>query len=238
MILLYIWHAAPERYLTASISVANVLPVLVPSLGKCINPESLLARVDGVLITGSRSNVHPSLYGQKPDKKHQPFDTRRDATTLPLIRRTIEAGVPLFAICRGIQEMNVARGGSLLAELQEREGALDHRGQGITLDEQFALRHNVTIQPGRLLASILNKTVVPVNSAHRQGIDRLGQGLQVEAVAPDGNIEAVSVADAQTFALGVQWHPEYWVENDITSRQIFEAFGEAVHKHAHNRQGR
>jgi putative glutamine amidotransferase len=229
----YSWHAAPAQYLEAAIAGAGVFPLLVPSLGDRLDLDQLLASVDGVMVTGSKSNVHPSLYGGDPSEANGPYDPDRDATTLPLIRKAIDRGVPLLAICRGIQELNVALGGTLAAELQEREGSLDHRAPvSGDQDERFAIRQNVSIAPGSCLAGVFGAGDIKVNSVHRQGIDRLGSRLQVEAVAEDGTVEAVSVRDARAFAVGVQWHPEYWVHSDGNSARIFRAFGDAVRAHA------
>lgn len=225
----YTWHAAPQQYLEAAIVGADVSPVLVPSFGDRFDLDTLLDRVDGVIITGSKSNVHPSLYGGEATEANGPYDHARDATTLPLIRKAIARGIPLLAICRGIQELNVALGGTLATEIQEREGAMDHRAPtSDNQDERFAIRQAVTIAPGSCLADIFGAGDIQVNSVHRQAIDRLGSRLQVEAVAPDGTVEAVSVRDARSFAVGVQWHPEYWVKSDGNSLKIFRAFGEAA----------
>jgi putative glutamine amidotransferase len=229
----YTWHAAPNQYLEAAITGSGVFPVLVPSFGDRLDLDQLLMSVDGVMITGSKSNVHPSLYGGDASEANGPYDPDRDATTLPLIRKAIEHGVPLLAICRGIQEMNVALGGTLATEIQEREGALDHRAPVSTdQDERFSIRQTVALQPGSCLAGIFGAGDVMVNSVHRQGIDRLGSKLEVEAVAEDGTVEAVSVKGARAFAVGVQWHPEYWVKTDSVSARIFSAFGDAVRAHA------
>ncbi|WP_312796653.1 gamma-glutamyl-gamma-aminobutyrate hydrolase family protein [Tianweitania sp.] len=229
----YTWHATPHQYLEAAVSVAGVMPVLVPSFGERVDIDGLLDRVDGVMITGSKSNVHPSLYGQEATEANGPYDPDRDATSLPLIRRAIERGIPLLAICRGIQEMNVAMGGSLAAEIQEREGAMDHRApEEATQDERFAIHQPVTIKPGSCLAGVFGAGDITINSVHRQAVDRLGDRLQVEAVAPDGTVEAVSVKDAKAFAVGVQWHPEYWAASDEASGQLFRAFGDAVRAYA------
>lgn len=234
----YTWHAAPKQYIEAAMDGAGVLPLLVPSLGARIDFDWLLASVDGVMVTGSKSNVHPALYGGEATEANGPYDHDRDATTLPLIRKAIEAGVPLLAICRGIQELNVALGGTLAAELQEREGSMDHRAPASDQqDERFAIRHPVSIRPGTCLAGVFGAGEIDVNSVHRQGIDRLGARLQVEAVAEDGTVEAVSVRDARAFAVGVQWHPEYWVRTDDASARIFRAFGDAVRSHAATRIG-
>ena len=234
----YTWHATPRPYLDAAIAGAGVLPLLLPSFGERIDLESLLDGVDGVIVTGSKSNVYPPLYGEEATEANGPYDHDRDATTLPLIRRAVARGVPLLAICRGIQEMNVALGGTLATEIQERPGALDHRGPtDADLDGRFAIRQSVRIEPGSCLAGVFGAGEIRVNSVHRQGIDRLGETLQVEAVAEDGTVEAVSVRGSKGFAVGVQWHPEYWVDTDTASGQIFRAFGDAVRTHAAARQG-
>ena len=232
----YTWHAAPRQYLDAAIAGAGVFPLLVPSFGDRLDLDELLSKVDGVMMTGSKSNVHPSHYGQEATEANGPYDPDRDATTLPLIRKAIERGIPLLAICRGIQEMNVALGGSLATEIQEREGSLDHRAPvSDQQDERFAIRQAVTIKPGSCLAGVFGAGDIQVNSVHRQAVDRLGPNLQVEAVAEDGTVEAVSVRNSRAFAVGVQWHPEYWVHSDSTSRKVFEAFGDAVRAHAQGR---
>jgi putative glutamine amidotransferase len=229
----YTWHATPQQYLEAALTGAGVFPVLVPSFGDRLDLDRLLSSVDGVMVTGSKSNVHPSLYGGDATEANGPYDPARDATTLPLIRKAIERGVPLLAICRGIQELNVALGGTLAAELQERDGALDHRAPvSDNQDERFAIRQSVSIKPGSCLAGVFGAGDIMVNSVHRQGVDRLGSRLQVEAVAEDGTVEAVSVKDSRAFAVGVQWHPEYWVGSDGNSVKIFRAFGDAVRAHA------
>ena len=233
----YTWHAVPQQYLEAAISGAGVLPLLVPSFGDRLDFDELLSSVDGVVLTGSKSNVEPRLYGEEVTESNGPYDSARDSTTMPLIRRAIERGVPLLAICRGIQEMNVALGGSLATEIQEREGAMDHRAPLSDIqDERFAIRQAVTIKPGSCLAGMFGACDIQVNSVHRQAVDRLGSKLQVEAVAPDGTVEAVSVRDSLAFAVGVQWHPEYWVGSDDVSQRIFKVFGDAVRTHAIARQ--
>lgn len=234
----YTWHAAPNQYLEAAISVAGVLPVLVPSFGERLDLEQLLTSVDGVMLTGSKSNVHPSYYGGDDNEANGPYDRDRDATTLPMIRKAIDAGVPLLAICRGIQELNVALGGTLATEVQDMEGRMDHRApQSDSQDERFAIRQSVRIAPGSCLAGVFGAGDVMVNSVHRQAVDRLGPRLRVEAVAEDGTVEAVSVKDARAFAVGVQWHPEYWAASDDASARVFRAFGQAVRMHEAQRSG-
>lgn len=229
----YDWHAAPSTYIEAVIGRAGALPLVLPALGERIDFDAVLDRVDGVVMTGSRSNVHPSLYGVEATEAMGPFDPARDATTLPLIRAAIRRGVPLLCICRGLQELNVALGGSLISEVQEQDGRMDHRAPETDLqDARFAIRHPVRIVAGGCLGRIVGGDKADVNSLHRQAIDHLAPGLQVEATADDGVIEAVSVAGAKGWTLGVQWHPEYWAGSDGPSQRIFEAFGAAVRAYA------
>ncbi|MGY8669154.1 gamma-glutamyl-gamma-aminobutyrate hydrolase family protein [Bradyrhizobium sp. UFLA05-109] len=232
----YLWHAAPQQYLEAAIAGAGVFPLIVPSFGGRLDLNRLFAAVDGVMITGSGSNVHPSLYGGKSSEANGPYDSARDSTTLPLIRKAIEGRVPLLAICRGLQEMNIAFGGTLVTEIQERPGALDHRAPPAgNRDEAFAMRQSVTVKPESCLFGVLGTGRINVNSLHRQAIGRLATQLDIEAVADDGTVEAVSVRNARGFAIGVQWHPEYWVKSDEPSARIFCAFGDAVRAHAATR---
>ncbi|ESR24805.1 glutamine amidotransferase [Lutibaculum baratangense AMV1] len=225
----YRWHVAATPYVDAVARVAGTVPFIVPALGEALEVEAVLDRVDGVMLTGSKSNVHPAHYGVEPTERHGPFDEDRDATTLPLIRSAIDRGLPLLAICRGMQELNVALGGSIATEIQEIAGRDDHRAPDLpTQDERFALRHEVRAVPGGILAGIVGVEPFRVNSLHRQAIDRLAEGLAVEATAEDGTIEAVSVEGARSFALGVQWHPEYWAGSEPMSQRIFRAYGAAL----------
>jgi putative glutamine amidotransferase len=228
----YDWHCSPNTYLDAAIHVAGVVPLLVPAFRNDVDFDAVLDAVNGVMVTGSKTNVHPSLYGVAPTSAHEPFDEARDATSIPLLRRALERGVPVLAICRGIQELNVALGGTIATEIQELEGRMDHRA--VVSDnqaERFKIHQKVSVKEGSCLASILGAGDVKVNSVHRQAIDRLAANLAVEATAPDGTIEAVSVTGAKAFAVGVQWHPEYWAKSDAPSRKILSAFGDAVRQH-------
>ena len=225
----YRWHAAAEPYLKAVISGIGGIPLIVPAFGESIDLDALLDRVDGVLLPGSRSNVHPARYGEAASAEAEPYDPRRDATTLPLINAVIARGVPLFAICRGMQELNVALGGTLIPEVQRLEGRHDHRAPpGDDQDVRFAIRQDVAIVGGGALEKVLGPGTMQVNSLHRQAIGRLAARLAIEATAPDGTIEAVRVVDATGFAVGVQWHPEYWVESDKPSAKLFAAFARAI----------
>lgn len=224
-------------YLAAVLEGADALPVQLPAMAG-LDPVPYLDAADGVLLTGSRSNVHPAAYGGRADAEAEPFDTVRDSIDIPLVRAALERGVPLLAICRGFQELNVALGGTLHVAVHALPGRMDHRfpPDAPTLDEKFRLAHEVAVEPGGRLASIVRAERFRVNSLHRQGIDRLAEGLVVEARADDGTIEAARVDEAPAFALGVQWHPEYWFRSDPPSRAILAAFGRAVrHRRARRR---
>ena len=234
----YSWHAVPAQYLDAARDAAGVAPIVVPAHGDG-GVDAILDAVHGLLVTGSRTNVHPALYGAEPSPAHEPYDDARDATTLPLIRAALDRGLPVLAICRGIQELNVALGGTLATEIQDMDGRDDHRmTPSENPDERFAIKHPVQVAPDGRLADVLGGDV-RVNSLHRQAIDRLAPALAIEARAPDGTIEAVSVKGAKAFAVGVQWHPEYWARHaaatpDRASFDLFAAFGNAVRAHARN----
>lgn len=228
----YVWNGAPVQYLEAASKVADVAPLIVPSLGRDADIQSILAVVDGVLITGAKSNVNPARYGEAATTDHEPFDFARDETSFFLIHAAIRLGLPLLAICRGIQELNVALGGTLSPALQKIPGKLDHRANDKSdSDKKFAIRQPVHVSENTSLAEIVGTGEIMVNSVHQQGINKLAPRLVAEAIAADGTIEAVSVKDAKDFSLGVQWHPEYWATSDIPSNKIFKAFGKAVHHH-------
>jgi len=228
----YAWHGAVDTYLKA-IAFVGAAPLLLPSLGETLDLPAILARVDGVLLTGARSNVHPSRYGETPSERYEPYDLDRDATTLKLIPLAIEHGVPLLAICRGFQELNVALGGTLITEAQERPGSLDHRAPvGLPNDERFKLAHEIDLETDSQLAKLVGAQCIHVNSVHRQAIGKLSPKLAVEGHAPDGTVEAVRVKGATAFAIGVQWHPEYWAATDPASGAIFRAFADAARKRA------
>jgi len=230
------WHATQAQYVDAAAKAAGLTPLLVPNLAADLDVDAILDAVDGVLLTGSRSNVDPALYGVAPSEADGPYDRERDATAMPLLRRALERGIPLFAICRGMQELNVATGGTLLTEIQERPEALDHRAPDLPdRSERFGLRQMVELRAGSQIAEILDDERAVVNSLHRQAIGVQGKRIVADAVAEDGIIEAVSVADATDFALGVQWHPEFWAGSDPASSRLFAAFGDAVRSHAARR---
>lgn len=225
----HLFHACGEKYLAAVAVAAEAMPLVIPALGDVADIPSLVGQLDGLLLTGSPSNVEPHHYAGPASAPGTAHDPHRDATTLPLIREAIRAGLPLLAICRGIQELNVALGGTLHQRVQELPGKMDHRSpKDRSRDEQYGPRHPVRLAPGGLLARLAGADELVVNSLHAQAIDRLAECLLVEAVSPDGLIEAVRVKDAAAFAVGVQWHPEWRVMENPFSRALFAQFGEAA----------
>lgn len=216
------FHHTPARYADAVLSGVGGLPILVPPLGEAM--LGVLDHIDGLLLPGSPSNVHPSYYDGGDSETPDRHDPLRDATTLPLIRSAIDRGVPMLAICRGIQELNVALGGSLIQRVHARPGRLDHRGEGPEV-QRYGVAHPVVVQG--LLARIVGAAWIEVNSVHGQALDRLASGLVVEATAPDGTIEAVAMPSAPGWLLGVQWHPEWGFADNPDSLAIFRAFGDA-----------
>ena len=220
-------HAASDTYIRATDQLVGGVPVLVPANGAA-DIETLLSRLDGIILTGSRSNVQPALYGGPPHAEGTPEDAKRDAVTLPLIRAAVAIGLPVLAICRGLQEFNVAMGGSLHQRLQDMPDRIDHTSvMSANRRVPTGTAHSIRLTPGCWLHRLAGSTDIPVNSLHNQGIDRLAPGLVADGVAPDGTIEAVHAISAG-FAVGVQWHPEYDWDRDSVSRRIFELFGQAV----------
>jgi len=231
------FHVVGDKYIGAVADAAEGLPVLLPALGSQWNFKELVAKLDGLLITGSPSNVAVHHYGGVPDRPDSPQDPARDATTLPLIRAALEAGLPLFCICRGFQELNVALGGTLHTHVHNVVGRVDHRSPNGPYDSRYLPRHAVQLTPNGVFAQILGTEEIEVNSLHWQGIDRLAAGLTAEGTAPDGTIEAVRVTGARNFSLGIQWHPEYRAMENPDSLALFQAFGKAARAHARSKQG-
>jgi putative glutamine amidotransferase len=226
------FHVVGEKYISAVAASSGGLPLLIPALGAGIDGSELVGRLDGLFLTGSRSNVEPRHYDGSPSQPGTAHDAQRDATTLPLIRAAVAAGLPILAVCRGIQELNVALGGTLHQLVHEVPGRRDHRAPQGTVDEKYAhAAHPVDLTSGGYFASLAGTSQLMVNSLHGQGIDRLAPGLVVEAVAPDGQIEAVRAAAAR-FVVGVQWHPEFRVADNAFSIALFAAFGAACRARA------
>ena len=236
------FHAVGEKYINAIFHGSNCLPVLLPAFGGGedlkplngdIDPRRLLSGFDAIFLPGSTSNVDPAIYGQDLVFAPEYLDKQRDATTFDLIRTAITEAVPLFAICRGLQELNVAYGGTLHQKVHEVPGLMDHReDQTLPRAQQYDPAHPVSLVEGGLLAGLAGCDTLEVNSLHGQGIAELGDGLTVEATSPDGLIEGIRVSDAPGLALAVQWHAEWRYWEDPLSAALFRAFGDAARERA------
>ena len=228
-----------ERNMRAVAEVAGALPLMFAGCPEITDVSALLDVVDGIVLTGARANVHPTRFNIAPDAKHEPYDIPRDEVALALSEACVVRGIPLFGICRGLQEMNVAFGGSLHPEIREIPGRMNHRMPRLDNGEihpdpkvVFADRHEVTLAPGGAFAKILGCDKIRVNSLHGQGILQPGKRVVIEGIAEDGTIEAIRIADAPGFALGVQWHAEYDPQKNPINRKLFQAFGAALNARA------
>ncbi|ETR76704.1 glutamine amidotransferase [Afipia sp. P52-10] len=228
-------QAVGERNLRAVAEVAGAMPLMFASVPDVTDIGALLDAVDGILLTGARANVHPTRFGVEPDPKHEPYDSARDDVALALAEACVARGIPIFGICRGLQELNVAFGGSLHPEIRELPGRMNHRMPRLETGEVhpdpavvFADRHDVALVPGGVFAKLFGCETIRVNSLHGQGILKPGERVVVEGVAEDSTIEAIRIADAPGFALGVQWHAEYDPQRNPINRALFQAFGEAL----------
>ena len=227
--------AVGEKYVRAVVDGAGCLPLLVPTLDPVLPLREVLAGLDGLLLTGAVSNIEPHHYSDESSYEGNLLDPRRDATNLPLIPLAIEIGVPVLAICRGFQEVNVAFGGTLYQKVHEQPGFMDHReNKDDPLDVQYGPAHDIALVPGGVLAGLAGDTRATVNSLHGQGVRRLGEGLVVEAQAPDGLVEAFR-HDGPAFMLAVQWHPEWKVRENAFYLATFRAFGDACRARAARR---
>jgi putative glutamine amidotransferase len=233
------YHAAQHKYVDAIVLGADCAPMILPSLGASLDLETMLDLCDGIMLTGSASNVHPSYYSEDVLDPSLPQDPARDQTTLPLIRAAVERGIPIIAICRGFQEMNVALGGSLHQAVQAVPGKFDHReNPELGMDEQYGDAHKVQLVEGGMLHGILGASEIPVNSLHGQGVNEMASGLVVEATAEDGLVEAFTVGHAPGFTLAVQWHPEWRIIHNPNSMKMFGAFGNACRAYQAAKQER
>lgn len=224
MIGLHPYHCIGDKYIRGITDAMNAVPILMPAIGDMTLLENYLSNVDGILLTGSPSNIEPHHYQGAPaeDPEHDPD---RDATTLPLVTMAIEANIPILGICRGFQEINVALGGTLLQKVQETDGMMDHReDKQQSVEIQYGPAHPVNLEPGGLLHQIVGSDTLKVNSIHQQGIEKLANGLNVEARAPDGLVEAFRLDDPERFVLAVQFHPEWKVMENPAYQGIFTAF--------------
>ncbi len=232
------FHMAGEKYLSAVVDGASACPVILPSLAEGFDVVDILDRLDGLLLTGSPSNVEPHHYLGEPSRPGTWHDPERDVTALALIPAAIQAGMPLFAVCRGFQEVNVAFGGKLYQHVHEVPGLRIHKeNPDDALDVQYAPVHPVELAEHGLLRQITGQRKIQVNSLHSQGVEVLGEGLIAEAQAEDGLVEAFRVKGAPGFTLAVQWHPEWRVSESPESMAIFKAFGDACRAYRDREQG-
>lgn len=230
-------QASGERNIAAVAQAAGGLPLIIPGMPDHLALQEILGAIDGLFLTGGRPNVHPSCYGCEPSPAHEPYDEGRDRVTLPLIRAAIEIGMPVFGVCRGIQEINVALGGTLHPEIRDLPGKMNHRMPPGETDPEvvFRKRHKVTLKAGGWFARTIGESEIVTNSLHGQACVTTGEGVEVEGVSEDGVIEAISVPGARGLVIGVQWHAEYDAHFDPVSRALFGAFGEAARNWRTNR---
>jgi len=227
-----------ERPLRAIVEAAGAMPLIFAGSPEITEVGALLDVVDGILLTGARANVHPRHFGADEDPAYEPYDEPRDALALKLIAAAVARGVPLFGICRGFQEMNVAFGGTLHPEIRELPGRMNHRALRLANGEInpdpkviYAERHEVRLTPGGVFAKLLGADTIRVNSLHGQGILKPGTRVIIEGVAEDDTVEAIRIDGAAGFALGVQWHAEHVAGRNPVNRKLFEAFGAALRKY-------
>ena len=231
------FHMVGEKYLHALAEGSNALPFIIPALGDSLEIDAILEHVDGLLFTGSPSNVEPHHYSGEPSETGTRHDPNRDALTLPLAKRAFEKGVPVLALCRGHQELNVVLGGTLHQKVHEVTGLNNHREDpDDPVDVQYGPSHAVNLVEGGMLHGLAGTTTVMVNSLHSQGVAKLANGVSVEAVSDDGLIEAFVVDSVPGFALSIQWHPEWQFAQNEFSIAIFRAFGDACSQYAAKKQ--
>ena len=227
------FHMVGEKYITALKDASGGLPWMVPASGDDDMLDDLLERIDGLFLTGSISDIEPHHYQGEPSRPGTLHDPERDATVFPLARKALDAGIPVFAVCRGFQELNVLLGGTLHQHLHEVEGYLDHReNKDDPIEKQYGPAHDISIMEGSLLQDFVGQKTASVNSLHGQGVNQIATGVTIEAVAEDGTIEAFRVNDVSGFAYAVQWHPEWKVLENPLSLSIFKAFGDACREYA------
>lgn len=228
------FQAVGEKYIRAVMDGMDAIPVLIPSLSPTLPLRDLLLSLDGLFLTGSHSNIDPGRYGGAACDLDDMRDPSRDESSLALVPLAIEMGVPVLAVCRGMQEVNVALGGTLHPKVQEVPGFQDHReDEEAPLDEQYGPAHVVCLDGG--LAQLAGGETALVNSLHGQGINRLGRGLRIEAIAPDGLVEAVRLGSNDSYLLAVQWHPEWKLVDNPFYLSIFQEFAAACRARAGGR---
>ena len=231
---LHQFHCVGEKYLNAVVDVVEALPVLIPALSHKVTHDNFLDEIDGLVLTGSYSNIEPHHYQEQLQLEGSLSDSARDKLTLGLIRRAVDKNIPVLGICRGFQEINVALGGSLHQQVHTVDLLNDHReDKSLTLEQQYDISHPIDVVAGGVLASIWPESKAMVNSLHGQGANRLAPGLKIEATAPDGLVEAISLPGKPL--LGVEWHPEWRVQENDFYQRIFLWFKQQVEINAQNR---
>ena len=226
-----------EKYIHAIRDGSDGVPFLIPAFGDSVSADAILERVDGILLTGSPSNVEPHHYDGEISRPGTMLDPHRDQTTLPLISGALETGVPLLAVCRGFQELSVVLGGSLHQHVHEQPGYHNHReNPDDPLDVQYGPSHEVHLVDGSLLRKLAGQGTVSVNSLHSQGVARLADNVTIEALADDGLVEGYRVDSCRGFALAIQWHPEWKVTENDFSMAIFKEFGDACRAFAREKK--
>jgi putative glutamine amidotransferase len=221
------YHATGTNYVNALLNSTDCTPVILPATADTENYKVILNRFDGVLLTGNLSNVYPEFYNK--DKVVEPLDLNRDKTVLPLIEHIFYKKIPLLGICRGFQEVNVALGGSLHADIHDVPGRMDHRApKSEDPDIQFGKQHEVYLTEDGKLQKLAGSETIEVNSLHTQGIDKLADSLEIEGIAKDETVEAISLKDYKGYFYGVQWHPETSSTTDDFSKKLFSSFNDAV----------
>ncbi len=227
------FHMVGEKYLTALRDATEGLPWMIPAIGDDEILDAIIAKVDGLFLTGSYSDIEPHHYQGKPSRSGTLHDPERDATVFSVTQKALDMGIPIFAVCRGFQELNVLMGGTLHQQIHEVEGFFDHReNKNDPIEKQYGPAHKICLKKGSLLSKLTGQETANVNSLHGQGIDQIAPGLDIEAVAEDGVIEAFKVRESIGFAYAVQWHPEWQVMENPLSLALFRAFGEACRKYA------
>lgn len=220
-------QAVKHRYLEAVERYANAVPVVIPTNQAEANAAEIVERLDALLLTGSGSNIEPHRYGSDRAPV-APSDRSRDGFGAALIHAAITAGKPVFGICRGLQEINVALGGTLRDMRAEPGAKAHHAPSEADLDETFGHAHEVSVATGSVLQRYATATSLSVNSVHYQAIDRLGEGLVANATGPGGIVEAISALKTPAPVFAVQWHPEWRPDNRPHDLAFWKYLGEVA----------
>jgi len=233
------YQVMTHKYIAPLVEFAGCVPLLVPTCCGIDDLDQYLDMADGVYLTGAGSNIDPALYGQDNETPGKGQDRDRDLFDLPLIHAAIARGLPIFAICRGMQEINVALGGDMYQRVYAQPGFNDHRENSeATVAEQYAPAHSVDIEPDSWLHRLLGTTRIRVNSLHGQGLNKLGKGLVGIAKAEDGLVEAIHAPQLGSYLFGVQWHPEWQAASNRDSVKLFQSFGDACRERLQRLQRR